>query len=87
MLRTLPGHALRLLAVVLPLGLGGCADTLSSSDVASSSELLKSYDKTLTKTEQQAVIDDLKGAKEKQEGESTSETTAPTGTKQPQAQE
>jgi hypothetical protein len=84
MLRTLLGHTLRLLAVVLPLGLGACADTLSSSDVASSSELLKSYDKTLTKTEQQAVIDDLKGAKEKQEGESTSVTTAPTGTKQPQ---
>lgn len=87
MLRTLPGHSLRLLAVVLPLGLGACADTLTSSDVASSSELLKSYNKTLTKTEQQAVIDDLKGAKEKQQGESTSETTASTGIEQPQAQE
>ncbi len=87
MLRTLPGHALRLLAVALPLGLGGCAETISSSDVASSSELLKSYNKALTKTEQQALIDDLKGAKEKQEGESTSETTASTGTNQPQAQQ
>ena len=87
MLCTLPGHALRLLAVVLPLGLGGCAEEISSGDVASSKELLKSYDKTLTKSEQQAAIDALKVAKEKQQGESTSETPASTGTQQPQAQE
>jgi hypothetical protein len=69
MLRTLHTSPFRLLALLLPLGLGACADTISSNQVTSSSELLKDYDKTLTKSEQQAVISDLENAQAKARGE------------------
>ena len=78
MLRTLPRPGLRLLAVLLTLGLGACADTLTSNEVSSSSALLKDYDKTLTKSEQQAVISDLKNAKAKQQGEEPPQETGST---------
>jgi hypothetical protein len=78
MLRTLPGPGLRLLAVLLTLGLGACADTLTSNEVSSSSTLLKDYDKTLTKSEQKAAISDLQGAKAKQQGEAPPEATGST---------
>jgi hypothetical protein len=63
----LSGIFLRLLAVLLPLGLGACADVLTSGEATSSSELQRGYDKTLTKTEQQAVINDLQNAQAKQQ--------------------
>ena len=76
--RMLPGLALRLLAVLLPLGLGACADTLTSKETTSSTTLRRDYDKTLTKSEQKAVIDDLQSATAKpQDGEAPE--TASTG--------
>ena len=59
--------ALRLSAVLLLLGLSACASFEDSP--LSSSQLQRQYDKTLTKTEQQAVISDLQGAAAKKEGE------------------
>ncbi len=71
--RMLPGLSLRLLAVLLPLGLSACADALTSGEVASSSELQRGYDKTLTKDEQKAAISELENAKAKQQGTTTAE--------------
>ena len=59
--------ALRLYAVLLLPGLSDCASFEDSP--LSSSELQRQYDKTLTKTEQQAVISDLQGATAKKGGE------------------
>ena len=57
MLRMRLRFALRLLAVLPPLGLGACADTMTAGQpLASSTELLRDYDKTLTKSEQKAAI-------------------------------
>ncbi|MET0840808.1 MAG: hypothetical protein ABWX95_01585 [Methyloceanibacter sp.] len=58
---------LRLSAVLLLLGLSACAGVEDSP--LSSTQLQRQYDKTLTKTEQQAVISDLQGATAKKEGE------------------
>lgn len=66
MLRMRLRFALRLLAVLPPLGLGACADTMTARQpLASSTELLRDYDKTLTKSEQKAAIDELKNDQEK----------------------
>jgi hypothetical protein len=59
--------ALRLSAVLLLLGLSACASVEDSP--LSSTQLQRQYDKTLTKTEQQAVISDLQGATAKKEEE------------------
>jgi hypothetical protein len=56
------GLCLRLLAVLIPLGLGACADTLTSEETTSSATLQRQYDKTLTKSERSAVISDLQNA-------------------------
>ena len=77
--RMLPGLSLRLLAVLLTLGLSACADALTSKDTASSTTLQRDYDKTLTKSEQQAVISDLQSATAKPQGEETSDPAASTG--------
>ena len=77
--RLLPGISLRLLAVLLPLGLGACADTLTSKDTAASTTPQRDYDKTLTKSEQQAVISDLQNATAKPQGAEASDSTASTG--------
>ncbi|MCJ7529297.1 MAG: hypothetical protein MUO37_14610 [Methyloceanibacter sp.] len=90
MLRTLPGPGLRLLAVLLPLWLGACADTLTSNEVSSSSALLKDYDKTLTKSEQKAAITELEEAKAKAKGEAPPDatgSTAATGAKSAETQD
>ena len=58
----LPRLSLRLLGVLLPLALGACADTLTSKETASSATLQRGYDKTLTKAEQKAAIDDMQTA-------------------------
>lgn len=58
----LPGLLMRLLAVLLPLGLGACAGSLTSKETASSATLQRDYDKTLTKDEQKAVISDMQAA-------------------------
>ena len=83
--RMLPGLALRLLAVLLPLGLGACADTLTSKETTSSTTLQRDYDKTLTKSEKKAVIDDLQSATAKQpagEAPETASTGAQSGEQQ-----
>ena len=73
--RALSSYALRLLALLVPLGLAACADTISSSEVTPSSQLLKEYDKTLTKSEQKAAISDLEAAQAKARGEASPEST------------
>ena len=61
---------LRLVGILLPLGLCACADALTSEDAPPSSrQLQRDYDKTLTKTEQKAVISDLQSATAKKQGE------------------
>src|SRR4029079_3958991 len=87
MLRALPSYASRLLALLIPLGLAACADTISSSEVTPSSELLKEYDKTLTKSEQKAAISDLEAAQAKARGETSPESTGATGAKSAQTQD
>ncbi len=77
---------MRLLALLLPLGLGACADTISSNEVTPSSQLLKDYDKTLTKSEQKAAISDLEAAQAKARGESSPESTGSTGAKSAEKQ-
>ena len=57
-----------MLAVLVPLGLAACADTLSSGrPLASNSELQRQYDKTLTKSERDSAISDLEQEKRRQE--------------------
>jgi hypothetical protein len=68
--------ALRLSAVLLVLGLSACAGGVEDSPL-SSTELQRQYDKTLTKTEQQAVISDLQGATAKKEGDTGEEDNDP----------
>jgi hypothetical protein len=57
--------SLHLLAAMLPLTLGACAETLTSKESTSSATLRRDYDKTLTKDEQKAVIDDMSAAAKK----------------------
>ena len=87
MLRALPSFTSRLLALLVPLGLAACADTISSSEVTPSSELLKEYDKTLTKSEQKAAISDLEAAQAKARGEASPESTGATDAKPAQTQD
>ena len=87
MLRALPSYALRLWALLIPLGLAACADTISSSEVTPSSQLLKEYDKTLTKSEQKAAISDLEAAQAKARGEASPESTGATGAKSAETQD
>jgi hypothetical protein len=75
MLRMLPTTVLRLLALLVPLGLAACADTISSSEVTPSSTLLKQYDRTLTKSEQKQAISELEAAQAKARGETPPDTT------------
>jgi hypothetical protein len=66
MLRTHLRLAVRPLALLLPLGLGACANTMTTGQpLASSTELLRDYDKTMTKSEQKAAINELKNDQEK----------------------
>ena len=72
-----PRRSLRLLAVLLPLTLGACADTLTSKESASSATLRRDYDKTLTKAEQKAAIDDMQSvAAKKTDPAATASTEA-----------
>jgi hypothetical protein len=72
---------------VIMLGLAACADTISSSEVTPSSQLLKEYDKTLTKSEQKAAISDLEAAQAKARGEASPESTGATGAKSAETQD
>ena len=67
-------RGLHLFSLLLPLGLCACADTLAVEESPpTSAQLQRSYDKTLTKSEQQAVISDLQSATAKKEGEADAE--------------
>jgi hypothetical protein len=77
----LPRLSLRLLAIVLPLALGACADTLTSKETASSATLQRDYDKTLTKAEKKAAIHDMQNAAVKDDDPSAEGQTASTGAK------
>ena len=75
MLRMLPKFALRLLVVLLPLGLGACADSVTSGRPLSRlTDLVRGYDKTLTKSEQQAVIDEMQNDAKQREATREEET-------------
>jgi hypothetical protein len=54
-------------AVLLPLGLWGCADTLSSEETKSSTTLQREYENTLTKAEREAAISELQNATAKRQ--------------------
>ena len=56
-------------------------------EVKPSSQLLKDYDKTLTKSEQKAAISDLEAAQAKARGESSAEPTGSTGAKSAEKQD
>jgi hypothetical protein len=56
-----------LLPLLLGLRLAGCAETTSSDDVVSSTTLLREYEKTLTRPQQESVIRDLQSARAKQQ--------------------
>jgi hypothetical protein len=68
--------SLRLLALLLPLALGACADTLTSKEAASSATLQRDYNKTLTKAEQKAAIDDMSAAAKKNDPEAAGQTAS-----------
>jgi hypothetical protein len=79
--RPLPGLSFRLLAALLPLALGACADTVTSEQLQSSAQLRRDYDKTLTKAEQKAAIKDLQSATAKPQDTATPNQTASAGAK------
>jgi hypothetical protein len=64
MLRT---PSLPMIALLLTLALGACAETATPDEVTSSATLLREYDKTLTKSEQEAIIRELQSAKAKRQ--------------------
>jgi hypothetical protein len=68
--------SLRLLVLLLPLALAACADTLTSKETASSATLQRNYDKTLTKAEQKAAIDDMSAAAKKNDPEAAGQTAS-----------
>jgi uncharacterized membrane protein YgcG len=57
----------RLAAILLPLVLAACAETLTSDEATSSATLQRDYDKTLTKKERDAAISDLQSASAKKQ--------------------
>ncbi len=81
MLRMLPRLAFRTLAILTPLALAACADTVNSGQpLASNSELQRQYDKTMTKAEQENAISDLEREKRRQDqviGQDSSASAAP----------
>jgi hypothetical protein len=81
MLRMLTRLAFRILAVLTPLALAACADTVNSGQpLASNSELQRQYDKTMTKAEQKNAISDLEQEKRRQDqaiGQDSSASAAP----------
>jgi hypothetical protein len=82
MLRFVPRLAGLILIALLPLGVGGCAE---SGPMAKFTDLMKGYDKTLTKEQQKAAIADMESAQVKHEDEARQDTTgsAPTPAQTP----
>jgi hypothetical protein len=66
-----------LLIVLLPLGAGGCADSIErKGPVGRFAELMKSYDKTLTKDQQRAAIAELQSDAKHQGSEAKQATSS-----------
>jgi hypothetical protein len=82
MLRFVPRLAGLILIASLPLAVGGCAE---SGPMAKFTDLMKGYDKTLTKEQQKAAIADMESAQVKHEDEAHQDTTgsAPTPAQTP----
>jgi len=76
MLRLLPRLASLVLIVSLPLGMSGCADSLTSKGpIGKFTDLMKSYDKTLTKDQQAATITQLQTEAKQHEGSAPQDAT------------
>lgn len=60
--------ALRVGAAFAVLALSACTDTISGTAPPSSSELLRDYDRTLSKDEQKAVIGEMQAAAKQKNG-------------------
>jgi hypothetical protein len=71
MLHMLPRLAFGILIVLAPLGLSGCADSTAGQNQRFS-ELMKPYDKTLTKDQQKAAIEAMKNEQVKHVEDATS---------------
>ena len=70
---------LRTILLMFPLLLTGCADQLPSvKPLARFSDLVRGYDKTMTKEEQQAAIEELKAeqARAQEQGGAKPDTAA-----------
>ena len=65
--------SLRLLAVAVPLWLSACADTMRSEETTSNATLQRQYERTLSKSEQEAVISDMQSATAKAKPENTAQ--------------
>jgi hypothetical protein len=67
--------SLRLLAVAVavPLWLSACADTMRSEETTSNATLQRQYERTLSKSEQEAVISDMQSATAKAKTENAAQ--------------
>lgn len=75
-------------AVLIPLFLGGCADSLTTGKPLSRfTDLVRGYDKTMTKEEQKAAIAELQEeqARAKQDGKAVKPAATPTESTAPAA--
>jgi uncharacterized protein HemX len=72
-----PRFASWILVAMLALGAGGCADSVASKGpIGRFSDLVKGYDKTLTKEQQAAAIAELQSEAKHQEGAAPQDGTA-----------
>ncbi len=61
---------------MLPLGASGCADSLTGKGpIGKFTDLMKGYDKTLTKEQQAAAIAEMQSEAKHQDGTAQPETT------------
>jgi hypothetical protein len=75
--RKVPRFATWSLVAMLALGVSGCADSLTSKGpIGRFSDLVKGYDKTLTKEQQAAAIAELQSEAKHQEGAAPQDGTA-----------
>jgi hypothetical protein len=74
MLRMLSRSASAIVIVLAALGLGGCADSLTAGQpLQRFTDLMKPYDKTLTKEQQKAAIAEMQNAQVKPEDADSSQ--------------
>ena len=68
------------LTVLVVLPLAGCAETSATDSNQRFSELMKPYDKTLTRTQQRETISELQNAQAKKTEDGATEGQAASGT-------